>query len=428
MLIIRLIAYYCSLIYWHNASVDSTKKMQLKKFNNLFQYACRNSEFYHHFYKEAGVLNLKINSFDDIKKIPIIDKTILKKYSIDKIITTAITPKLNQHMTSGSSGEPFKIYFDKYSDYSAHIRVFFALRKIAHYNPLKKITLITRYKEKDKFQVEGDLSLISKLQRFLGIFQREIISIYSDPDYIIDRIYNSTPYILWSTPSILEIVVNRMIEKNISMQIPFLFFTSENLSPLQYSKFNTHLSKNIVDIYGAMESPCLGFELNKCGQRIVYPNSNLFEIINLRNTDNGETGDVIITNLMNYTMPIIRYDLKDICMTLNTPGFPNKEIGEIVGRIDDILEFPDGTKFAHHHAYEMFMDFEECDHYKIVQLKDKTIQLQIKPNPKFLQQEVIEKAHQRWNKRFPGEKIEIILSEKFEINPLTGKFKNIEKL
>jgi phenylacetate-CoA ligase len=425
-MILKLVKYYLSLYYWNLASIEKVRKMQIRKFRKIFEYAKVHSKFYSQLYKDAGVYELKIRTFKDIEKLPVIDKNILRKYNYEDILTTKITEKINEHSTSGSSGEPFKFYFDKFTDYTSHTRVFYALCKAGKYNPFKKMTIITRYDENGRFQVEGDIKALKKIQKALGILEREIISIYRDADFIIDKIILSKPYILWSTPSILEIVVNRLIERGISMQIPYLFFTSENLSLIQYKKFHKYLSKNIVDIYGAMESPCLGYEINKSGKRIVFPNSNLFEYVNVRESETGKAGDVLITNLLNFTMPIIRYDLKDIGVVLHDKNFPNKIIGEIVGRIDDILDFPDGKKFAHHHAHEMFMNFHECEMFKFIQKPDKSVVLQLKiaygQDKSFVEQQ----AYKRWSHRYRDTPIIIEFVDKFEINPQTGKFKNIE--
>lgn len=427
-MILKLLKYYFSLLYWEKASVEKVKKMQLKKFSEIFEYAKKHSKFYQDIYTKNGVMDLKIKTWEDLKKVPIIDKYHMRKWDIKDIVTVPITDKINLHTTSGSSGEPMKFYFDRYTDYTAHVRVFYVLRKVAHYTPFKKITLITRYEENENFGIENDLSLIKKIQRNFGLFQRDIISIYRDPDFIIQKIKESNPYILWSTPSILEIVVNRLIEMDISLKVPYLFFTSENLTPIQFNKFRKYISQNIIDVYGSMESPCLGYEVNKSGKRLLYPNSNCLEIINKRESEIGEIGDVVITNLLNYTTPIIRYDLKDFSKVINDNEFPHKVSGEIIGRIDDMLDFPDGSKFVHHHAYSMFMDFEECETYKFVQKNGEPIKMFLKAKPGSTNEQVKEEAIRRWNIRFAKFPIEIEFVAKFEIDPKTGKFRNIERL
>ena len=94
-MIFNLLKYYFSTIYWDKASVDAVKRMQLKKFREIFEYARINSKFYKNLYDDAGVLELKIESISDIEKIPVIDKYLLKKYDYQDILTRPITNKLN---------------------------------------------------------------------------------------------------------------------------------------------------------------------------------------------------------------------------------------------------------------------------------------------------------------------------------------------
>ncbi len=426
-MILQLLKYYISTRYWQRASYRKLRQMQLQRFKHVFEHAKKHSAFYRKFYGDAGVLNLEIKTFEDIRKIPVINKRILRAYNYKDLLTVPITDTLNVHTTSGSTGEPFRIYQNKIEDYSAHVRVFSMLRDIG-YHPWKKITMITRYEPDERFGVEQDLSLIGKLQKFLGVFQRKIISIYDDPKDIIRQIEADPPSILWSTPSVLDMVANELQRQGKSLNIPWVVLTSENIFPHQYARYFERISQNVVGHYGLMETPTLAFDINDSGRRKVLSYSFLMEYIDER-IDNGKrVGTPVVTNLDNYTMPFIRYSTEDIGSIVDDPEFPNRIIGRILGRMDDVLDFPDGTKFVHHHAANMFMDFEACEHYKFVQKGTGIIELLIKPNPAFDKEEIETKARKRWNKRFERYPIEIKFVEKFEIHPKTGKFKNIEKM
>lgn len=427
MLIVRLILYYFQIIYWNSLPISVVKRKQLKKFKEVFEYAKKHSAFYRDIYTKANVLDLEIKSIEDIKKIPVIDKATLRKYSYEQILTQPITKDLNPHSTSGSSGVPFMLYFDKYTDYTAHIRVLYTIRKATGYTPFKKIAMITRYGKDEKFGFEQDLSLVQKLQNFFRLFRREIISIHEEPDIIIEQLIASKPDILWSTPSIAEIVVNRLAERNIQLNIPSLVFTSESFSPLQFKKFYKHISENIVDVYGSMESPCLGYEVNHSGVKHVFPNSNMFEYVDSEFGDPKTSGSVVVTNLLNKVMPIIRYNLNDLGQKLDSDEFPYRRIGPIDGRIDDLMDLPDGRSFAHHHAYEMLMDFFECEQYKFIQNHKDFVILQLKIKEEASEEFVRAKAYERWSKNFSPEYLRIEFVDRFVINPKTGKFKNIEK-
>jgi len=426
-MIVALMKYYFSLRYWNRAPLDSIKSMQLKKFRKVFEHARKHSRFYREYYGDHGVLDLKIKSMEDIKKVPLINKAILRKYSTGDIMTRNMDRHIHIHSTSGSSGEPFKIAFNRYEDYTAHVRVFWALRK-AGYKITDKIVIISRYNEEDKFEIEKDLSTLGTIQGKLNLFKREIISIYEPVDQIIAKLLKTRARVLWSTPSIMQIVANRLKEEEIKLSFPIIFFTSEVISPRQKELFISYLGKKIINVYGSMESPCLGFDIDFKERFVIFPNSNLFEFRAASTNDANENGlsKILITNLMNKTMPFIRFDLNDLTELDNTPELGFKYIKKIIGRQDDILKLKNGKEFAHHHAYEMFKDFHECEMYKFIQKPDKTVLLQLKI-ARDQDQSYIEKlAYKRWRKRFEEVPLQIEFVNNFALNPQTGKFKNIE--
>ena len=65
-----------------------------------------------------------------------------------------------------------------------------------------------------------------------------------------------------------------------------------------------------------------------------------------------------------------------------------------------LLRLGNGKYLAHHHAYEMFKDFHECEMYKFIQKPDKTVLLQLKIAHDQDQSYVEKLAYERWRKRF----------------------------
>lgn len=424
-MIFDLLKYWISLIYWDKASVEKVRKMQLKKFRAVFEYARAHSEIYRDYYEKMGVSNLAISSWDDVQKVPIMDKGYYRSIPLEKRMTCSVDDSINIHTTSGSSGNPLQIAYTKGIDYSGHVRVFFLLHKVAGYTPFKKILMVSRFREGDNFSVEKDVTLLSFFQRKLKLFRREIVSVYDDPDYIIDRIIASNPDILWSTPSAIEVVCNKMIERSISIHIPYLFLTSENISDYQYDKFKKTICNNVVDLYGAMESPSISYDLNKSGVCPVFSNSCLVEYVN-NVRDDGSMASIVITSLLNNVTPFIRYCLNDYGPKLDTPGFPNKLMGPIIGRVDDILTFPDGKPFFHHQAHAMFMDFCEVIQFKFLQVGDGPIHILLVQNPNYSREDIEQKAIERWKARFPKYELVVEFVDSIEIDERTGKCKNIE--
>jgi len=142
-MIFNLLKYYFSTIYWDKASVDAAKRMQLKKFREVFEYARNHSKFYSELYKKHGVLDLKIQSWEDIQKVPVVNKTMMRGYTLKELMTCEMHSGINIHSTRGSTGEPFRIAYTKFEDYSSHARLTKKLMQYG-YSPLKKLVLLSR--------------------------------------------------------------------------------------------------------------------------------------------------------------------------------------------------------------------------------------------------------------------------------------------
>lgn len=425
-MVLSLLHYYANTVYWRRADVLAIEAMQLRSFQKLYAWAAKQSKFYREYYGDHGALGLSLRSLEEIRRIPPVSKAILRAVPLADIVTRNNLSGLNIHSTSGSTGEPLRVAYSRFEDYTAHVRVFWALRR-AGYSPSQPIVMITRYNPGESFQIEKDIAAIKLVQKILRSFRSEIISIYDPVDTIIDKLQITKARLLWSTPSILQIIAQRLKERGIALRFPCVFLTSEMVSEVQKQLFLSWVGKEIVGLYGAIESPSLGFDFGLQGRFEVFPNSNLFEFApQVAREVEEKVGRVIITNLINRTTPIIRYELNDLAELGDDPGFGRKHIGRIIGRQDDILELGQGRFLAHHHAHEMFMDFHECDMFRFVQTKDQAIRLKLKI-PKGSDPAQVEKlARCRWEKRFAGVPLAVEFVEYFEVDPCTGKFKNME--
>lgn len=426
-IILQIIRYYFSIIFWKTQSKERIKRMQLRRFKEIFEYAREKCPFYREIYTKAGVLDLDIKTWDDVEKIPIVDKELMRKYSFD-MLTTCDTNSKNvvTCYTSGSTGEPFRLAYSKFANTAAYFRVLYVMLKVAKYNPLKKITLLSKYDYNDKFKVENNISILKKVQDYFGLFKRDIISIFESPRVIVYKLLESKPYILYSSSSAVELAANYVIENKIKIHIPYIFLIAEPLSDEQYNKFKNCFNANVIDIYGAKESPSLGYEINKNGYYRLFPNSNIFEFIDIHSTEVGEKGTVVVTNIINKVQPFVRYNLKDYADINNDYEFGITKLGHIMGRISDILTFPDGTKLFHYCISQLYIDFNYAQRYKFLQIGNGPIEMHIVPNKDVDRDIIIEDALKRWKKKYNHYDLIVKIVDNLPIDSKTGKFKVIE--
>jgi phenylacetate-CoA ligase len=425
-MLFKLAKYFISLYYWDFATMDMVKKMQVRKFRRIFEYARQNSKFYKEYYGDNGVMDLKIENYEDIKKVPLINKTLLRQYITRDIMTCDIDLSTNIHSTSGSTGEPFKIAYDKFEDYSSHVRLTKALMGKG-YNPFRKGLLLSRYGPEHMFEVENDIKKIGFLQTKLGLFSREVISIFDPVESIIQKLEKIKPFIVWSTPSIIELVALELKKNNRRLNIPLVLLMAETISPKFVKLFRERIGFNFIDQYGCMEAPSIGYGINQTETKKIFSNSVLVEVINERIMADDKVGDIVITNLINRTMPFIRFDLGDYVKLLDNNNFPQKMIGRLYGRSEDVINV--GVySIAFHHTYQLFHDFQECEQYKLVQKSNGELFLQLRISLASNKEEVRKKAIERWSNKYPNLPITIEWVDHFSIDNKIGKFKVIEKL
>jgi phenylacetate-CoA ligase len=424
----KLLNYYLEQQRWKSLSADEIRHRQTAKFRQLFEFARIHSPFYSQIYKEAGVKNLKICTFDDIQEVPVVDKVMMRAYPTEKIMTRPTTPDLVLITTSGSTGEPFKIYQTKYEQYTAHLRVLGMLTALG-YRPWDQILMLTRMESKAVLPIEQDLSLLTRSRKFFRLFRRDILSIYAQPEEMLKWCQaNSKATVLWSTPGILVILCEYLESRNTSFRFDKVILTSETLSPEQRKRFAARMGGDVVSHYGIMECPTIGFDSGIDDRKRMFTNACMMELLNIEEIEGVPQGQPVITNLVNWTMPFIRYNTHDSSVVLNDPDCPTKIIGSISGRMDDVLTFPDGGKFAHHHAHAIFMDFNECSQFKFVQTREGQIILRLKLREGVEHSTAREKAQMRWKQRYPAKPLIIEFVGTMPIDPKTGKFKNIERL
>jgi len=396
---------------------------QLKKFNKILQHASRYTKFYKNLYAKHGLIGLQVKYQDDVAKIPIVSKKDFRAVSHDDLLSKTPEGGYNNHYTSGSTGEPFLVKTSKQAEYTAHIRIFLTLIKYG-YKPYHQMTIVSRYESGTVFQVEKDIRLYSALNKYLPLFKRCIISIYDLPAEIIRKIRENKPYVLVSTPGVLSVIIQYLKKQNIKLRIPIVFLTSETVTSSLYADVKEYIGDTLIDMYGCMECPSIGFEINNCGIREIFTNTCYFEVVQ-DECVRDFTGKAVLTNLLNFTQPVIRYSLNDLVQMPAQEKYPNKRIGKILGRLDDVVTFHDGSILAHHHAHEMFMDFKECQQFKFIQ-KGRDISLLLVLQPNTDKRFVITKAGDIWKHRYPNVNLDIKVVETILPDALTGKVKNLE--
>lgn len=104
-------------IYWNpvleTLPRESLEKLQLNRFKRAMQYAMNHSPFYKRIYDEAGVRPEDLKTLDDVRKVPMVDKSDFKMaqknkdpYPFGELLGEPLEQVMSYSHTSGTTGTP----------------------------------------------------------------------------------------------------------------------------------------------------------------------------------------------------------------------------------------------------------------------------------------------------------------------------------
>jgi phenylacetate-coenzyme A ligase PaaK-like adenylate-forming protein len=391
------------------------KKMHVKRVRKLFEWAKENSAFYRKNYLEAGVLDLEIKTIEDIKKLPIVDKSMMRDCDLDLILTRSVSEKLVVVKTSGTNGIPFDVYASKKEHFTSYVRTFMALSR---YNPFTKFGLIGVFEQKEKIEKQ---SFLYYLQQKFRLFRRETFPIYTPHNQLINQLKEQQINLLASSPSCLHVLTDELAKSEEKLSIKNVVVSGETLFDNARDAIRQYFQAKITNVYGCMELPSMAWT-KPDGELYNYAlNSVYLEYVNPIQIEGEMYGELVITNLINKTMPFIRYKVGDYVKL--QPSY--KKMGTVKGRAEDVFVLGNGKKIYMVLLFA-FAKIEGILQYRFIQKKNGNIHMEVVRNSDSDKKELEKNIISTWENYFEGQELFVEFRNDLPINPKTGKFKRLE--
>ncbi len=348
-------------------SADKINSIQQKKFKKLLKYVLENSSFYKRFYGEYGITIDKINDVS-IEDLPVIDKKtvmdnfdelvcdpVLKRKDMEEFILNPLNSRKKYKKlykvihTSGSSGTT-GIFVYGPGEWNT-IRALGGIR-------VSKVEFGLFHKLRLAFigAVNGNFAGISLAQDIPELFMRFLpININSPLEDILKSINKYKPEVLAGYPSGIYMLAQEQLNGKINIKPLKIICSAEVLTGLMRSTIIEAFGVDPIDFYAACESIGMACECEKHHGLHVFNDLYCIEVVdkNLKPVPKGQPGNILLTNLFNYTQPLIRYKMDDIAVMDDKPAecrWPFPIIKSISGRQEEYLWFEktDGsTEFIH---------------------------------------------------------------------------------
>jgi phenylacetate-CoA ligase len=309
-----------------------------------------------------------IQSFD-LQSFPVVDKSIIKNDLNSFKAKNYLDKKVVTMTTSGSTGTPFTVFQDLNKKARNHADTIY-FGKLAGYE-IGNCLIYMKIWAKQKMSS----SFTYKLQNIIpmDVLQLDDVQIQKLIDLMENHKQN---YSILGYVSALEQVV-RFLDKNkkagINANVKSFITMSEGLSFETKQKLQNIFNCPVVSRYSNLENGIIAQELRDGKARfLINTASYKVEILDLKTNEplsNGKLGKIVVTDLFNYAMPMIRYDTGD----LGAMEEDNDKLylSKVEGRKLDVLFDTKGNVVSSYIMYKNMWQYTEIDQYQLIQVSEK---------------------------------------------------------
>jgi len=384
----RTFAYERGLERSQWASPNEIRELQRRKLRALLRHAYDHIPFYRRRFRDAGIDTNFPDPLEALRRLPLLAKADIRA-SLSDMLWHDVPGGLFQTNTGGSTGEPLILYVDRRRqgyDQAARIRThrWFGVRPGD-----RELYLWGSPIEKQRSAGVKRLRDALFNQRLLDAFNMATERM----DAYLDEWDRFRPVCLFGYPSSIAMLVDHARSRGRRLntrRLRAVFVTGEMCYPQDREKIAAYFGVPVADGYGSRDA---GFIGHQCPQgRMHLTAENVFvEIIEKdqpveveddtsRPKREGPCGEIVVTHLDAYGMPLIRYRTGDLGRL--SPGrcccgrgLPLMDL--VKGRTTDFLYLPDGNV---RHALSIIYPLRETpgiSRFRVVQNDDYAVVIEV---------------------------------------------------
>lgn len=326
---------------WSKGELEELQNERLRK---LIEHAYRNVPYYNELFKQHKLKPSDIGGKDDLSKIPLLTKNIVRSDFHRLLATNASRRELFHSHTSGTTGSPLEFYMDRYTQafYRAHIRRhrrwwgYYFDEYCASFGG--KVVVPPRRRKPPFWRYDFPERLI--------VFS----SFHLKPEFIdpmIEFIQKKNIRCIKGYPSNLFILAQYLREKGVTLPMQWVFTGAEPVFDYMREVMEAQFATKVADFYGLSEEVARAYECPEQAGYHMAMESTLIEVIKDDGevAEDGEYGEIVGTSLTNFAMPFIRYRTGDVTRILKRSCPCGRElplIDQVVAKFEDVIVEKDG--------------------------------------------------------------------------------------
>lgn len=348
------------------------RSYQNSRLRRLIFHAYQTVPFYRELFDKHMISPDSIRSVSDLNTLPIIDKNILGKVPFCQKVSRAFIEKpLEKYLTGGSTGEPFTLYLSK-EEKNRRRAHSFRIKVLHDCNVFDKTATVMGLSGRVRARRINRLGLLGKIEVPFDCSMSDQVKI----------VVKEKPEILEGYPSRLYLIAKYVEENRVKIKAPkAIFADSETLLPSMRKTIEEAFGVKVTNVYDSYELGFTAWECREHNGMHVDSDSQIVQITkDNMELEDGQRGDIVVTDLENYVMPLIRYNIGDIGIKSNRKcdcGIVFPLLESVLGRSWDFLLSPMGEEIAPLLVEQFVRKHKGVLEYQIVQNSRETLNAEI---------------------------------------------------
>jgi len=349
--------------WWPRAKI---LELQDERLRRLVEYAYHNVPYYRRIFDERSLKPPDIASSADLVKLPVLTKKLIRA-NFDQLTARAL-PRREMVLahTGGSTGEPLLFYTTRDERRNWAVAKMRRVGSWWGYEVGDRRAVVTRKRPR--------ISLMEKLRQFLeGGVYFEARDMGKKVPFWVRRLEELQPKFILGYPSAIYILAKSIEGREKVVIRPRAVVTfSEQLYDFQKELFERVFKCEVYSNYGSWETNQIAADCSEHSGYHIAAESVIVEVADDKGIPlpAGDEGRILITNLHNYAMPFIRYDIGDVGALSDEVcpcgrGLPL--LARLAGRTTDFIVLPRGDRISGMALAFRFLASENVEHFQVLQ-------------------------------------------------------------
>ena len=351
--------------------------LQLDRFNALLRHAVERTPFHRARLASRNGKAPLLQSLADLSQIPVLTKKEIQANLDRLVVEGANRAEWIKNATGGSTGEPLVFYRDQRAQRWVEGAKERFRRWLGCLNE-DKLALI--------WGADRDFPPnIPPHERWLNVFScRE-----SDIERYVLELVSWKPRTIRGYAGSLHLVAQFIKSRGLPQVRPnAVESAAETLTEEMRKDIQEAFGAPVFNFYGAREISCIACEDELHDGLLVADDVRLVEVIrDGKPAAPGEEGKLVITDLVNYAMPLIRYEIGDVGVVPPTDAPQHTRaftrIQRILGRTANTITAPDGRLVHGEFFTHLFYHKPGIRNFQVRQNADASIDIHVVPGPGF---------------------------------------------